>query len=140
MTEGEASPSPKGANRAFFDAPSEIFLFSRTFLLRIAPELFVEINVLDGQQTELHVVIKVLGVYHFRTMKCAVFQRSAVVGTKVTNGHRSENILRHIEESNDCFQTVPAYGCFDGGSNTPSFPYRLCNAESCHCREIRFHA
>ena len=65
----------------FFDAPTEDFLvLTYLFRFRTAAKLLGQIYVFDAQKAEIHVTIKRLGAYHFRTGKRAVFHGLSVTG------------------------------------------------------------
>ena len=67
--------------RAFFDAPAEnLFVLTDSFRLRITTELLWQINVLDWQQTEIHVIVQGLGADYFIPTELAALKRFAVAG------------------------------------------------------------
>ena len=67
--------------RAFFDAPAEnLFVLTDSFRLRITTELLWQINVLDWQQTEIHVIVQGLGADYFIPTELAALKCFAVAG------------------------------------------------------------
>ena len=68
---------------AFFDAPTEnILALAGFFRFRVAAKLFGQVDVLDGKQTQIHVVVKGLGADHFLPTEFAAFKSFAIAGVK----------------------------------------------------------
>jgi hypothetical protein len=66
---------------AFFNAPIKVLLVLTGFLeSRITAELFGEVNVSDGEQAKIHVVIEGLGANHFLTAELTAFKGFAITG------------------------------------------------------------
>ena len=69
--------------RAFFNAPTEIFLvLTGFFRLGVTSELFGQVNVLDGQQPKVYVVIEGFGADHFLTAEPTAFKGFAITGVE----------------------------------------------------------
>ena len=83
---------------AFFDAPTEIFLvLTGFFRLGVTSELFGQIDVLDGKQTQIHIVVEGFGANHFFTAKLAACKSFAITGIKrplVLTLEMLDNILK----------------------------------------------
>ena len=79
-----AELSAKAYNfRAFFNAPTEIFLvLTGFFRLGVTSELFGQVNVLDGQQPKVYVVIEGFGADHFLTAEPTAFKGFAITGVE----------------------------------------------------------
>ena len=67
--------------RAFFDAPAEnLLVLTDSFCFRVTMELLWQINILDWQQTEIHVIVQGLSADYFITTELAALKCFAVAG------------------------------------------------------------
>ena len=61
--------------RAFFNAPTEIFLvLTGFFRFRIVTKFLGQVDVLDGKQTQIHVVVEGFGTDYFLATELAARQ------------------------------------------------------------------
>lgn len=68
---------------AFFNAPTEIFLvLTGFFCFRVSTKFLGQVDVLDGQQTQIHVVVEGFGTDHFLTAEPTAFKGLAITGVK----------------------------------------------------------
>ena len=69
--------------RAFFDTPAEnLLVLTDSFCFRVTMELLWQINILDWQQTEIHVIVQGLSADYFITTELAALKCFAVAGSK----------------------------------------------------------
>ena len=84
--------------RAFFNAPTEIFLvLTGFFRLGVTSELFGQVNVLDGQQPKVYVVIEGFGSNHFLPTELTACKSFAITGVKrpfVVTLKMNDNVLQ----------------------------------------------
>ena len=93
--------------RAFFDAPTENFLVLTSFFrFRVATEFIGQINVLDGKQTQIHIVVEGLGTNHFLTAEFSAFKSLAIAGVKRPFVLTLEMLYDILKESYRCQAAV----------------------------------